>query len=179
MSEEERILAEVQKRRDRAKELGLFDLLTLFRDHLEFLEGGPNPGRLPGSVTDVKVLDAKSGIDSIQGREIFFGDKSYLFAFKQKYGTDPSGDLDLTGHLLLIREGQTLLDLYCLGKVEEWIGTVWRPYRVEAFIEGDWVQEISMFTVQVLALADQRRRSGAEEAKKKELEQLKIKFGLS
>jgi len=179
MSEEERILAEVQRRRDRAKELGLFDLLTLFRDHLEFLEGGPNPARLPQSVTDVKILETRSSVDSAHGREIFFGDRSYLFAFKEKYGTDPSGNLDLTGHLILIREGQTLLDLYCLGEVDQWIGTVWRAYRVEAFIEGDWVQEITLFTAQVLALAEQRRRRGAEEAKKKELEQLKIKFGLS
>ena len=61
MTEEERILAEVQRRRERAKELGLFDLLTFFRDHLEFLNEGPDPERLPASVTDVKVLDTRSG----------------------------------------------------------------------------------------------------------------------
>jgi hypothetical protein len=179
MNEEERILAEVERRRKRAQELGLFDLLTLFRDNLEFLEGGPDPERLPKSVTDVKVIDTTSGSDSIQAREIFFENKSYLFAFKQKYGTDPSGNLDLTGHLILIRGGQTLLDLYFLGEIDQWIGTVWKPFRVEAFIEDEWVHEIEVFRQEVLDRAGQRQQRSRAEAKKKELEELKSKFGLT
>jgi len=55
MPEEERILAEVARRGERSVELGLYDLLTLFCGHLEFLKDGPNLARLPESVTDVKV----------------------------------------------------------------------------------------------------------------------------
>jgi len=179
MTEEERILAEVQRRRERAKELGLCDLLTLFHDHLEFLEEGPNPERLPAYVTDVKVLDTRSGGNSVQMRVIFFREKPYLFAFKKNYGTDPSGNPDVTGNLMVSTRDQTLLDLSYSGEEDQWLGTVWRAPRVEAFIEGDWVQEITAFTEEVLALADQRHRRCATENKKKELENLKSKFGLS
>jgi len=179
MTEEERILVEVERRRKRAKELGLFDLLTLFRDHLEFLESGPNPERLPKSVTDVKVLDTESGKDSIKVREICFGGSSYIFSFSERYDTSDSGDLCLTGHLALTRAGQRLLDLSYSGEVELYLGAVWEPNEVEAFIEGDWVQAIRMFTEDVLALADERRGESRADAKKHELEQLKRKFGLS
>lgn len=57
-------MAEVQRRRERAKEMGLFDVLALLRDHLEFLKGGPDHERLPKPVTDVKVLDTESGKES-------------------------------------------------------------------------------------------------------------------
>ena len=172
-------MAEVERRRKRAKELGLFDLLTLFRDHLEFLEGGPNHETLPKSVTDVKVLDTESGKDSIKVREILFESRSYIFSFREKYDTFDSGDLCLTGHLTLVREGQTLLDLSYSGEVELYLGAVWTPYEVEAFIEGDWVQDIEMFKQDVLDLAAQRQRRSRAEAKKHQLEDLKSKFGLS
>jgi hypothetical protein len=179
MTEEERILAEVERRRRRAKELGLFDLLTLFRDHLEFLEDGPNHERLPKSVTDVKAVDTESGKDSIKVREIWFGGSSYIFSFRERYDTFDSGELYLTSHLVLVRAGQTLLDLSYSGKVEEWTGTVWEPRGVEAFIEGDWVQDIEMLRQDVLDLASQRRGRARAETKKQELEELKRKFGLS
>jgi hypothetical protein len=142
MSEEERILAEVERRRNRAKEFGLFDLLTQFRDHLEFLEDGPNHERLPKYVTDVKAVGTKLGKDAIKVREICFSSRSYIFSFRERYDTFDSGDVFLAGHLMLIREGQTLLDLSYSGEVELYLGAVWRPREVEAFIEGDWVQDI-------------------------------------
>lgn len=179
MTEEERILAEVERRRDRAKELGLFDLLTLFRDHLEFLKDGPDHETLPKSVTAVKVLDTKSGKDSIKAREICFGGRSYIFSFRERYDTFDFGDLCLTGHLTLVREGQTLIDLSYSGEVELYLGAIWTPYKVEAFIEGDWVQDIEMFKQDVLDLAVQRQRRSRAEAKKREVEDLKSKFGLS
>jgi len=153
--------------------------LTLFRDHLQFLKDGPNHDGLPESVTDVKVFDTKSGKDSIRVREICFGSRSYIFSFRERYDTFDSGDLCLTGHLALVREGQTLLDLSYSGKVELYLGAVWTPYKVEAFIEGDWVQNIEMFKQDVLDLAAQRQRRSREETKKHEVEDLKRKFGLS
>jgi hypothetical protein len=179
MMEEERILAEVAKRRERAKELGLFSLLPLFRDHLEFLKDGSNPERLPNTVTDVKVTDIESGRDSVHMREICFAENSYAFIFKCHDGVDPSGDSYITGHLLLNKEGQTLLDLYCLGEDQEWVGRVWKPFRVDAFIEGPWVQEVKNFEQGVVSLSDQRQAQSQAERTKKELEDLKNKFGLS
>jgi hypothetical protein len=179
MTEEERIVAEAERRRKRAEELGLYDLLKLFYDHLEFLREGPNPERLPKSVTHVKVADISSGHDSIQMREIFFGEKSYVFVFKRREGVDPGGEPEITGHLLLLEEGQTLFDLYVLGKDEVWIGRSWTPFRVEAFREGLWVQEITKFAQEIFDLSDQRQKQSQAGRKKKELEDLKKKFGKS
>jgi hypothetical protein len=179
MTEEGRILAEVERRRKSAKELGLFDLLNLFRDHVEFLEGGPDPERLPKSVTDVKVRDTKSGNDSIKAREIWFGSRSYIFSFSERYGTSDSGDIYLTGRLVLVREGQTVLDLSFSGTVDLYLGAVWEPNEVEAFIEGDWLQEIDFFAQEVADLAAERRNRSQEQTKNHELEELKRKFGRS
>jgi hypothetical protein len=179
VAEDERVLAEIQRRRERAQELGLFSLLTLFCDHLEFLKDGPKPAWLPKSVTDVKVLDIRIDRGLILSREISFGEKAYLFVFKPKDDIDPSGAPYVTGHLLLIKDGQTLFDLYCLGKDEQWIGRTWEPFRVEAFIEGTWVQDIMIFAQETFARSAQRQRVSNEERKKKDLEDLKKKFGIS
>ncbi len=179
MTEEERIVAEVERRRKRAEELGLLDLLTLFYNHLEFLKDGPNPERLPETVTNVKVADIRSGRDSIQIREIFFGEKSYIFVFKWHDGVDPGGEPDTRGHLLLLKDSQTLFDLSVLGKDEEWTGRVWTPYIVEAFIEGVWVQEIKTFAQEIFDRHDEGQRQSQAERKKKELGDLKKKFGIS
>jgi hypothetical protein len=178
MGEEERILAEVEIRRKRAEKLGLSDLLTLFCDHLEYLKDGPNAERLPKSVSNVRVSEIRSGRDLVQMREIFFGEKPYAFVFKQHQCVDPSGELDTIGHLLLLKDGQTLFDLSVLGSVEEWTGRVWTPSTVEAFIEGPWVEEIKRFAQEVFELSDQRQRQSQSEGKKKELEDLKKKFGI-
>jgi hypothetical protein len=79
---------------------------------------------------------------------------------------------------MLSTKDQTLFDLLYSGEEDQWIGTLWKPSRVEEFIEGDWIQDIKIFSQQVLALAEQRRRRSAAENKKKELEELKRKFGL-
>jgi hypothetical protein len=178
MAEEERILLEVEKRRKRAEKLGLSDLLTLFCDHLEYLKDGPNTGKLPKSVTHVRVAETRSGRDSSQIREVFFGEKSYVFVFKCHEWVDPGGEVDTSGHLLLLRDSQTLFDLSVLGSVEEWTGRVWTPSIVEAFIEGPWVQEIKAFAQEVFELSDQRQRQSQTEGKKKELEDLKKNFGI-
>jgi len=179
MTEEEQIVAEVERRRKRAEELGLADLLTLFCDHLEFLKEGLNPERLPNYVTDVKVADIRLGHDLTQIREIFFEEKSYIFALKHNEGIDPGGEPDLTGHLLLIEDGKTLFDLYVLGEDQEWIGRVWKPFRVDAFIEGPWVQKVKTLAQEIFGLSDRRQKQSQAECKKKELENLKKKFGIS
>jgi hypothetical protein len=178
VAEDERILAEIARRRQRAKELGLFSLLNLFCDHLVFLKDGPNPASLPKSVTDVKVVDVRIDRDLILSREIFFGEKAYLFVFKPKDDTDPPGAPYITGHLLLIRDGQTVFDLYCLGKDGGWIGRNWEPFRVGAFIEGIWVQEIVTFAHETFDLSARREQRSQSERRKNDLEELKKKFGL-
>lgn len=180
MTEETRILAEVERRRQRAKELGLLDLMRLFLDHLTYLKKGQNPEILPKSVTNVDVDDLRVSSDSdVKMRGISFGDRSYLFIFRENNDLDPGGEPYTTGHLLLVKDGQTVFDLYCLGEHKEWIGMVWKPFRVEAFIEGIWVQEIKLFSQEVLALAEQRRTQSQEETKIRQLEDLKKKFGLT
>ena len=179
MTEEERIQAEVARRRERAAELGLYDLLTLFCDHLAFLKDGPNPARVPESVTDVKATDITLGSDLIQSREIFFGEKSYLFAFKQKDDFDPSGEPYITANLVLINDGHTMFDLYYLGTDDQSIGRSWKPFRVEAFLEGPWVDEIKTLAQDMFNLREGRTKKSQSEHRKKELEDLKSKFGLN
>jgi hypothetical protein len=179
MTEEKRILAEVARRRERAAELGLYDLLTLFCDHLVFLKDGLNPARVPESVTDVKATDITLGSDLIQSREISFGEKSYLFVFKQKDDLDPSGEPYSRANLLLINDSHTLFDLYCRGKDEQWIGRSWQPFRVEAFLEGPWIKEIKTFAQDTFNLSEDHKKQSQAERKKEELEDLKNKFGLS
>jgi hypothetical protein len=55
---------------------------------------------------------------------------------------------------------------------------VWKPFRVEAFIEGPWVKEVKNFEQGVLSLSSQRKNQSQAERANAELEDLKKKFGL-
>jgi hypothetical protein len=179
-TEIEQIRAEIEKRREHAENLGLLRLLELFDRHLVYAgEGGR--GTLPNYVTKVKATDAGEYLESIQTREVFFGEKSYMFIFKPNkevgYRYDNSRD---SGRLLLMKDGEVLFDLECIEFDNEY-ESGWAPHRVEVFIEGPWVQEILAFMQDVFALEAERKRRWRADAQEKELQEArrrKKKFGL-
>jgi hypothetical protein len=111
-------------------------------------------------------------------KEVFFGDRSYVFVFRERPGIDPGGDDWTTGTIEVRQNGGLLFELYCTSEVKEYMGRVWKPYRVEAFIEGPWVHEPKSFAAQVEDLNKIRSMKSANERKQQELNHLKKKFGL-
>jgi len=58
------------------------------------------------------------------------------------------------------------------------MGRVWKPYSVEAFIEGPWVSELKSFAEQVEDLNQKRNAKFTDKRKQEDLNDLRKKFGL-
>ncbi len=181
MDELEKVKAEVAKRRERASQLGLVNIVfSLYRDHLMFFEDdfSHDDGRVPKSVTKIVTFQFKDGVNETVAKEVIFGDRSYTFVFRERPGIDPGGDDWTTGSIEVRQNSELLFELYCTSEVEEYMGRVWKPFRVEAFIEGPWVAEIKTFAAQVEELNRIRSIKSSDEGKLRELKELKKKFGL-
>jgi hypothetical protein len=181
MDELERVRVEAAKRRERASQLGLVDLVfSLYCDHLMFFEDDfkHEDGRVPQSVTKIVTFKIKDGRNETEAKEVFFGDRSYLFVFRQLPGVDPGGNDWTTGTIQVRQNGNLLFELYCTSDFEEYMGRVWKPFRVEAFLEGPWVDEVKAFAAQVEDLNRKQSMKPSVEQKHRELNDLKKRFGL-
>jgi hypothetical protein len=178
MEELERIKAEVEKRRERAQQLGLVNLVfSLYRDHLRFFKEDfkHEDGIVPQSVTKIVPSNSRDGTDRT---EVFFGESSFVFVFHERTTCMPDGEYWTTGTIEIKQNEQLLFALYCTSTEDRYMGREWKPFRVEAFLEGPWVDEIKRFAAEVQDLREKRNKTFADKRKQQELDELKKKFGL-
>jgi len=119
MDEFERVNAEATKCRARAVQLGLHNLVfSLYRDHLMFFEDDfkHEDGRVPPSVTKIVTVQIKDGLNETVAKEVFFGDRSFLFVFRERPGIDLGGDDWTTGTIEVRQNGTLVFELYCTSR---------------------------------------------------------------
>lgn len=181
MTEEEQIRVEVEKRKQRARDLKIIDnVFKLYREHLRYLKEDFNHERncMPKSVIKVVVSSSRSRGDVVEQREIFLDDKAYSFGFRESRSIMPDGEEWRSARLEVRSAERSLLEIYCIAEEDEYMGTTWKVSDVTAFIEGPWVDEVNGFAQQVFSLAGQRSAKRQGENKQRELDDLKKKFGL-
>ena len=181
MTEEEQIRAEVERRKQRARDLKIVDnVFKLYREHLCYLKADFNHDQncMPKSVSKVVVSSSRNRWDAVEQREIFLGDKAYSFGFRESSNVMPDNEVWRSARLEVRTAERSVLELYCVAEDDRYMGTTWRVSEVTAFIEGPWVEEVNRFAQQVFSLAGQRSAKCQGESKHRELEDLKKKFGL-
>jgi hypothetical protein len=172
MKNDKQMLQAVEERKQRARDLKVVDnLFTLYQDHLKSLkDGSEHEEHIPKKVA-VTVCS--------QPKAIYFAlsDKPYEVSYSEYRSWAPDSD-DSYGTLSLKHDGKLVLELKCLGERDSSFYMTWRVLDVEAFIEGDWVEEFNRFARQVFGFSAQRRAEENKVYAQKQAEDLKRKFGL-
>jgi hypothetical protein len=178
---EAEIRAEVEKRKQRAQDLGLPQgLFRLYENHLKYLDKDfdHESSSMPKSLTKVVRNRLHDGMNSTESTELFFGEWCIVFVFRERNTTMPDGEISTWGNLLISIDSKVVFDLACHRKDDRYGECEWYAGDVEGFIEGPWVAEIGKFAQQVSSIYDQRKSEIDQRSKLAELERLKNNFGL-
>ena len=178
---EAEIRAEVEKRKQRARDLRLDQIVfQLWHDHLKYLEENFDHEKccMPKSLTKVVTRRQIASWDSKESVDLYLGDTCFTFAFEEHNTTMPDGDIWTSGHILVSCDANTVFDLHCTCTEDRWMGREWHPSEIEGFIEGPWVDQVKKFAQQVFSLYGQSQSRFKQEREENELRRLKSKFGI-
>jgi hypothetical protein len=175
MSEADKIYVEVERRKKRAQELGLPKIVFDFYHKLAqwYPAWAEFPDHIPRSVSDVQQ-GRKRGVEFTLGKD------RYTFAWSERSGSVPDGDVYWSGELELLENEKRVFQIRVHGSSDEVTGVYWTPSEVAAFVEGPWVKAISALAVEAKR-AHEDALEQAELRKKEDpnkLAELKERFGI-
>lgn len=179
--DEGEIRAEAERRKQRAKDLGLVEIIfQLYRDHVSHLDENFDHDRssMPRSLTRVVRTRWSNQWDSVESIELFFGATSIRFVSNECNIPLPDGEVSTSRNILIIVDGKTDFDLRCRCSHDKFIGRKWYAESVEGFIEGPWVNTVKKFAEEVSSLCERRNSRLDQERQREELQKLKDKFGI-
>jgi hypothetical protein len=180
-SEEARILAEVEKRKQRARKSGVIaSAFNLFRNDLLHYEGW-SKNRPELVHPEIRISDKKRVVtrgDWSERIEATIRGNRYVFTFREITTHMPDGEPFRYGQLHVDFQGSKVMTIDCTCEQGESEARTWTPGDVSAFIEGIWVEELNFVFADVTRLHEERNRRALDEARKQELANLKKNFGL-
>jgi len=135
MSDVDRIRAEVNRRKQQARQLGLPELTTNF--YLEQARFYPvwtehHPEIVPNLITDV----CKAGNNAVA---FSYSARRYSLTWTEESTAIADGNLHLGSTLSLRIDGNRVLEVYLKGDYRGYGFTKWQQSDVKAFIEGQWI----------------------------------------
>jgi hypothetical protein len=178
---ESEIRAEIERRKQRANDLGLAKVVfRLWNEHLTYLKPDFDyeTSCMPKSLTKVLRNSESDRGYSLETVELFFGDRCLKFTFYENRTHLPDGEIYTTGDIIIEIEGRSVFDLGCTCEDVRYMGTEWRAGEINGFIEGPWIEEVKKFEQQVAAISAERDKKLRSERSHSELDNLKSKFGL-
>jgi hypothetical protein len=176
VSEAARIEEEVRKRKKIAEDKGVKDLITrLYFDYLEYF-----PSWIKNHNDHVPSL-IDSAISEKKGEKeitiISFKDKKYRFDFSQHsfYAFD---EYCTHGLLELFSEDKKLVAINLSEVYSEYGGSDWRPFGVEAFIDGKWIDDFKYLKGAIQKNEELREKKMAMANEPKRIKKLKDDYGI-
>jgi hypothetical protein len=180
-NEEQRILEEVKKRKERARRSGVItSAFKLYRDDFPYYDAWATncPRLLHPEVTVSNIMGNKLGIYRFCPIEATIRGHSYVFTFRQRTIPLPDGEEFTIGNLDVNFQGQRVMTIDCGCSDEEYTGRTWYTNDVSAFIEGPWIDELNSIFADVKHLHEEDRKRRGEQDKKEEIANLKKNFDL-
>jgi hypothetical protein len=180
-SEEARILEEVERRKESARQSGVIaSAFRLFRNDLRHYETWARNS--PHLVhPEIRIDDKKRNVargEFSERIEATIRGNRYVFTFFEITTSMPDGEPFTYGHLHVDFQGRKVMTIDCTCQEDESAGRVWTPGDVSAFIEGHWIDELNFVFADVTRLHEECNRRALDEARKQELAKLKKNFGL-
>ena len=178
--EEQYILAEVKRRKERALKSGVVaNAFNLYQRDLPYYDSWARncPHLLHPGIKVANKTRTSAQNESVERIEATIRASKYVFTFRQKTMSMPDRELTY-GFLDVDFQGQRVMTIDCTCEDDQYAGRIWRPSDVSAFIEGPWVDELNVIFAEVARLHDEDSKRKQDRAKKAELEKLKKGFGL-
>ncbi|HVB57075.1 MAG TPA: hypothetical protein VNE63_11685 [Candidatus Acidoferrales bacterium] len=180
-NEEQRILNEVNRRKEFARRCGVItSAFKLFREDIRHYDAWAR--NCPDLVhPDIKVkakTETNRSRESTERVDILIRGHEYGFAFRETTTSMPDGEPFTMGWLDVHFEGQRVMTIDCRCCDEEYVGRTWSTGDVSAFIEGPWIAELNSISAEVKHLHDEREKRTEESSRIQKLEELKKNFGL-
>lgn len=179
--EEQQILAEVTRRKERARQSGVVaSAFALYDKNLPYYDAWAKncPELVHPSIKVTNKTEEGSRNESTKRIEALIQGNSYVFTFRQTTTFMPDGEEFTRGYLDVDFQGQRVMTIDCSCQDDRYAGRIWSTKDVSGFIEGPWVAELNAVFAEVSRLGEARNELAQEQAKKEELEKLKRNFGL-
>lgn len=173
----QRIEKEAERRIDRALSLGVEEFIGKFWNSLKHYPSWFNDGRNRRStplISDAKEL----GVEKRDNREwrkiqITLYGKDYIFAFEEHNPPLELDDVLKMGTLELYADNKKVLSL-CMSLDFDEYSSDWSSFKIEAFIEGQWVNDFKKLYSENQRVSEEMRK----ELGREDPDQLKKNFGI-
>jgi hypothetical protein len=179
-SDEQRIRAEVNRRKQRAREVGIITSTWELNHDLPFYDAWAVncPQYVHPAIRVTAKTETRNSNERVKRIEATIRGMGYAFVFREREYTMPDGELYKSGYLDVEFQGHRVMTVDCDCEDNEYAGEIWHPGDVSAFIEGPWVPELNSIFADVAKVREEQNRMRQEAAKKEELKKLKKDFGL-
>jgi hypothetical protein len=179
-SEEQRILEEVKRRKQRAWQSGVVKgAFDLYRENLRYYDAGPAnyPRQIHPQISVTNKTKTTENRESSERIEATIRGNAYVFVFHESTMYMEDGVIT-SGHLNVEYQGQLVMRIDCRCEDDRYAGPSWSPMDVSVFLEGPWVADITTVSADIKYSQEQRNEQYRRESKQQELDNLKKNFGL-
>lgn len=181
--DEKQIFAEVERRKQRARSLGLPDLVfKLYFDGIQHYAawGKSSPDAVHPDFRSATAIPKRpvKALHTVEGVEISIDASKFVFVFDSHTTTMPDGEDCYFGTLSLTVDGQDVFAIDCGGHYKESNGFEWEPYGVDGFIEGPWIEPLATASSKIFDWKQKYQQESEARRNRDKAAELKEKFGL-
>jgi|GEM_PF-2918558 len=171
LHQETDLYRKVEMKKQMAKEMKIPEMFEkLYHTQIRYYPAWIKDNRFREHVCSL-VTDAE---DLGDGRiKIRLKENDYVFAFKKENIFNQEGKLYLRAKMELFLNDKKILGLHMVN-TGQMLATKWRSSDIEAFIEGDWINDFKQLHQQIEVEATKR----VKEDKKEKLDKIRKDFGL-
>jgi hypothetical protein len=169
------VQAEAARREERAKALGLPALVSEFYERYASRfpsSSDGQPDRVPSCITGVRH-PAENQV------EFECDGSSYLLLWSERSDTDDDGEPWYSASLNLAVDGARVLEIGLRGEHDRYTGVTWRPWSVDAFIEGPWIGSLTAIIDETKRLAEVETQRIVEKGQARHARELAERFGIT
>lgn len=180
-TEAHRVQQEVEKKKNLAKEKKINELISeLYFDNITYYPSWikhEDRSYVPAIITSATELKEKGEKNDRDKKiiKITLNEKKYQFAFKENSFSTPDGEYHTHGLLELFDGDKKVLGLDVSLEHGDYDST-WSPYGIEAFIDGEWIEDFRSLKKQKIKDDKERALKKAEDPEK--TEEMKKNFGI-
>jgi hypothetical protein len=181
-TEARRVQEEAKRRKQIAEDKKVKELISeLYFSNIEhfpsWIKTDHNREYIPSIISEAVEKKEKTGKDERDKKitEIILNDKPYKFVFQENSFSTPDNAWNTHGLLELFANDKKVLAINVSLEHSDYDSN-WSPFGIEAFIDGDWIDDF--LTLQKAQKEDEKKRALKEAEDPDKTEKLKRNFGI-
>lgn len=175
--EYQRIEAEVKKRKERARQLGVDKFMgELFNDLKYYPTWFQKNRAYTPLITDARELEKEiRGSNEWRRWQITLKGNDYIFAFREYSFYTPDGEYGCNGDFEIYKDGKKVLAIDISQHTDQYSDIPqWSAFDIDGFIEGEWIGDFK----ELYEASKKAHEDGLKKLFKKPADKLKEDFGI-